>query len=197
MKLLDRIILTIYSIIILVESILAIFLIFGWADIQNIVAIISDILNNHVVYNILFAISIVFIMLSIKAILFYSGSSNEPRENKKQDKLGEGVLLENEDGKLLISKDTIERLANSVVKNFPNIQDAKTKVFIDLKNNIAIVVELQILQNTVIKDLNTNLQASIKETIKNATDLEVNEVNVKIKNIIPVAQNKFEDDEEE
>ena len=197
MKVIDRIILTIYSIIILIESILAIFLIFGWANLQNLVAIISDVLNNHVVYNTVFAVSIVFIILSIKAILFYGGSSNEEKENKKQDKLGEGVLLENEDGKLLISKDTIERLANTTLKNFNNIQDARTKVFIDSKNNIAIVVELQILQNTVIKDFNANLQASIKEAIKSATDLEVNEINVKVKNIIPVAQNKVDDDEEE
>ena len=111
--------------------------------------------------------------------------------------MGEGVLLENEDGKLLISKDTIERLANSVVKNFSNIQDAKTKVLIDSKNHIAIVVELQILQNTVIKDLNTNLQTRIKEVVKQATDLEVNEVNVKIKNIINVPQKPQENEEDE
>lgn len=197
MKVIDRIILTIYSIIVLIESILAIFLIFGWVDIQNIVAIISDILNNHVAYNTVFAISIVFIIMSLKSILFFGGSSNESIENKKQDKLGEGVLLENEDGKLLISKETIERLANSVLGNFSNIQDARTKVFISSKNEIAIVVELQILQNTVIKDLNTNLQNSIKENIKNATDLDVNEINIKVKNIIPVPQNRVEDDEEE
>lgn len=195
MKIIDRIILTIYSIIVLIESILAIFLVFGWVDIQNITEILRDMLNNYVAYNVIFGVSIVFIILSIKAILFYSGSSD--KENRKKDKLGEGVLLENEDGKLLISKDTIERLANNTLRNFENIKDARTKVFIDSKNNIAIVVELQILQNTVIKDLNSNLQSSIKETIKNATDLEVNEINIKVKNIIPVQEKKIEEVEEE
>lgn len=197
MKLLDRIILTIYSIIILIESILSIFLIFGWVDIQNIVELVKDILNNYTTYNILFAISIIFIIFSIKAILFYSESTEEDRKPKKQDKLGEGVLLENDDGKLLISKETIERIANGTIKGFQNIKDARIKVFIDSKNKIAIVIELQIIQNTVIKDLNTNLQTSIKEAIKNATDLDVNEINIKVKNIIPVAENSIEDDEEE
>ena len=202
MKILDRIILSIYSIIMLVESVIAILLVFGWLKIENIVFIIKDVLNNHIAYNTIFGISILFIILSIKAILFGSSTSTrtDNTETKKNTKMGDGVLLENEDGKLLISKDTIERLANSVVKNFSNIQDAKTKVLIDNKNNIAIIVELQILQNTIIKELTANLQSRIKQVIKEATDLDVKEVNVKIKNIINVpvkVEENIEDDEEE
>ena len=132
-------------------------------------------------------------------MFFNSSKSREliEVEDKRKGKMGEGVLLENEDGKLLISKDTIERLANSVVKNFSNIQDARTKVLIDSKNYITIIVELQILQNTIIKDLNANLQSRIKEVVKQATDLEVKEVNIKIKNIINIPQKAEEIGEEE
>lgn len=199
MKVIDRIILSIYSLVILIESIIAILLIFGWAKLESIVYLITDMLNNSVAYNTVFAISILFIILSIKAMFFNGLKSRDTMEidDKRKGKMGEGVLLENEDGKLLISKDTIERLANSVVKNFSNIQDARTRVLIDSKNYITIVVELQILQNTVIKDLNANLQSRIKEVVKQATDLEVNEVNIKIKNIINVPQKPEENDEEE
>lgn len=198
MKIIEKITLSIYSLIILVESIIAILLIFGWAKIETIVYMIQDMLNNYIAYNTIFGISIVFIILSIKAILFGSSTSDkkEEIEPRRNSKMGEGVLIENEDGKLLISKDTIERLANSVVKNFSNIQDARTKVLIDDKNFISIIVELQILQNTVIKELNANLQTRIKQVVKEATDLDVNEVNVKIKNIINVPA-KMEDEEEE
>ena len=197
MKIIDRIILTIFSIIVLTESVLAIFLIFGWVAPQDLVAITTDALNNSTVYNIVFGSSIICIIFAIKAILFSSSYSKTQREAKKQDKIGEGVLLENEDGKLLISKETIERIANGVVEKFSNIKDSKTRVYIDIKNNISIIVELQILQSTVIKDLNSELQMRIKEAIKNATDLDVNEVNIKIKNIIPVPENDIVDDEEE
>lgn len=197
MKIIDKIILRIYSLIMLIESIVLVLLVFGWVKIDSISYIITDMLNNSVAYNIVFAVSIVFIILSIKAMFFsYSDVKQEDSENKKKGKMGEGVLLENENGKLLISKETIERLANGVVKNFTNIQDAKTKVLIDSKNNITIIVELQILQSTVIKDLNANLQTRIKEVIKEATELEVKEVNIKIKNIINV-QPKVEEREEE
>ena len=197
MKIIDKIILNIYSLIILIESIIVILLVFGWAKIETILYIITDMLNNNIAYNILFGISVVFIILSIKAMLF-KGSSDKTDvvETKRKEKMGEGVLIENEDGKLLISKETIERLANSVVKNFDNIQDARTKVIIENKKDITILIELQILQNTVIRELNADLQSKIKEVIKEATELEINEVNIKIKNIINIPQNVEEIEEE-
>ena len=155
-------------------------------------------LNNNIAYNIVFGISVVFIILSIKAMFFKNARDKiDLVETKRKEKMGEGVLLENEDGKLLISKETIERLTNSVVNNFDNIQDARTKVIIDNKNDITILIELQILQNTVIKDLNANLQSRVKEIIKEATELEVNEINIKIKNIINIPQKVEENDEDE
>lgn len=198
MKIIDKIILNIYSLIILIESIIVILLIFGWAKIEAIIYIIKDMLNNNIAYNILFGISVVFIILSIKAMLFKNSRDKvDLVETRRKDKMGEGVLIENEDGKLLISKETIERLANSVVNNYDNIQDARTKVIIYNKNEITILIELQILQNTIIKDLNANLQLRIKDIIKEATELEVKEVNIKIKNIINIPQEIEENDEDE
>ena len=198
MKIIDKIILNIYSLIILIESIIVILLIFGWAKIETIIYIIKDMLNNNIAYNIVFGISVVFIILSIKAMFFKNARDKiDLVETKRKEKMGEGVLLENEDGKLLISKETIDRLTNSVVNNFDNIQDARTKVIIDNKNDITILIELQILQNTVIKDLNANLQSRVKEIIKEATELEVNEINIKIKNIINIPQKVEENDEDE
>lgn len=198
MKIIDKIILNIYSLIILIESIIVILLIFGWAKIEAIIYIIKDMLNNNIAYNILFGISVVFIILSIKAMLFKNSRDKiDLVETRRKDKMGEGVLIENEDGKLLISKETIERLANSVVNNYDNIQDARTKVIIYNKNEITILIELQILQNTIIKDLNANLQLRIKDIIKEATELEVKEVNIKIKNIINIPQKIEENYEDE
>ena len=44
-------------------------------------------------------------------------------------------------------------------------------------------VELFVRPNAVIKDLSVNLQNRIKEAIKKTADLEVKEVNIKIRNI--------------
>ena len=59
----------------------------------------------------------------------------------------------------------------------------------DKDNNLTVYVNLVVRENAVIKELSTNLQNKIKDTIKKASDLEVKEVNIKVKNIEPVKEN--------
>ena len=125
---------------------------------------------------ILLGISIVFILLSIKCIFFDSTS-------KEQIKERQGVLLENESGKLMISKETIENLVNSVALNFQSTEDVTTRVELDKENNVKVYVNLIISSDAVIKDLSANLQTKIKEKVKRATDLEVKEVNITVKKV--------------
>ena len=129
---------------------------------------------------IILGVSVVFILLSIKCIFFDSTSREQMKERQ-------GVLLENESGKLMISKETIENLVNSVALNFQSAEDVTTRVELDRENNVKVYVNLIINSNAVIKDLSANLQAKIKEKIKTATDLEVKEVNITVKK---VAQNE-------
>ena len=46
----------------------------------------------------------------------------------------EGILLENDNGKLLVSRDTIESLTNAVVKSFETAENTMTKVEVDNEN---------------------------------------------------------------
>lgn len=125
--------------------------------------------------------SVIFILLSIKCIFFDSTS-------KEQIKERQGVLLENESGKLMISKETIENLVNSVALNFQSAEDVTTKVELDKENNVKVFVTLIVSQEAIIKDLSANLQNKIKEKIKIATDLEVKEVNITVKKVAPKQQ---------
>ena len=121
-------------------------------------------------------------MLSVKCIFFDASS-------KEQIKERQGVLLENESGKLMISKETIENLVNSVALNFESAEDVITRVELDKENNVTVYVNLIVNPAAIIKDLSANLQNKIKEKIKMATDLEVKEVNITVKK---VAQKKEE-----
>ena len=100
-----------------------------------------------------------------------------------------GILLENSNGKLLITKETIENLVNAVVKGFDSAEDVSTKIELDQENNLKVFVNLSVKENAVIKELSTNLQNKIKEAIKKSSDLEVKEVNIKVKNIEPAKVN--------
>lgn len=96
-----------------------------------------------------------------------------------------GILIENENGKLLISRDTIQNLVSGVVKGFENTQDVTSKVMLTNDNNINIDVTLFVTEEAIIKDLSNKLQLKIKEVIKNSIDIEIKEVNIKVRNIAP------------
>ena len=173
MKILDKIALVIFSCIILILSICTCLIVFGWIDLNSVYTIIKDGLDNSVAVNITLGVSIVLMLLAIKVIFFYS-----------EDEMNDGLKLENADGNLLISKDTIENLVNSVAKGFENTENVTTKIGLDKQNQLVVDVLLYVLPNTVIKEMSVNLQTRIKEVIKSTTDLEVKQVNIKIKNVM-------------
>ena len=176
MKIIERIAVILFSIIILIVSVFSILLLFGWASLDFLNEIIVSVLNNNSVYNTILAIAVICIILSIKCIFF--SSTNKDRQEYKN-----GVLLENEDGKLIISKDTIENLVNSVAKKFEGAAEVHTRVLLDHENGIIVNVTLLVKENAIIKDLSTNIQTKVKETIKKTSDLEVKQINIRVKNI--------------
>lgn len=135
-------------------------------------------LRNDITSKIILAFSIIFILLAIRCI-FFDSSAKEKEEYKN------GILLENENGKLLITKETIENLVNTVVKGFDSAEDVTTRIELDKENNVRVFVNLSVKENAVIKELSANLQSKIKESIKKSSDLDVKEVNIKVKNIEP------------
>ena len=178
MKVIEKITLVLYSNIMLILSIIACLLIFGWVDIDIVGNVVEKCLTTDPASKITLGVSVVFILLSIRCIFFDPTSKEEIRDKQ-------GVLLENENGKLMISKETIENLVDSVARGFENAEEISTRVELDKENNVKIYVNLTISSNAVIKDLSANLQNRIKEKVKKATDLEVKEVNISVKKVAP------------
>ena len=178
MKILEKITLIIYSNIMLILSIILCLLVFGWLDMNVVGNIVKGIITQDTSSKIVLGASVVFILLSIKCIFFDATS-------KAQIKERQGVLLENESGKLMISKETIENLVNSVALNFESAEQVVTRVELDKENNVKVYANLIVNSDVVIKELSANLQSKIKEKIKVATDLEVKEVNITVKKVAP------------
>ena len=179
MKILDRIGLALFSSLMLIISIIVCLMIFGWLSVDLVHELVVMAINDSVSSNIMLGLSIAFILLAIKC-MFFDSSSKQEMDYKN------GILLENSDGKLLITKDTIENLVNSVVKGFDSAENVTTRVELDKENNVTVFVNLSVKENAIIKELSTNLQTKIKTTIKKTSDLEVKEVNIKVKDIEPV-----------
>lgn len=176
MKFLEKLALIIFSIIILVIAVVSCLVVFQVLELSEITSFITEHLQNEIVSRTVVVVSVICILLAIKSLFF-------PVRRKKREEIKSGVLLENQDGRLLISKDTIENLVNSVVKSFPDAMDTQTKIFLDADNNITVFVSLLVREEAIIKQLSSSIQNKIKETVKRNTDLEVKQVNINVKNI--------------
>ena len=184
MKVIEKITLIIYSNIILILSIIACLLIFGWLDIDIVQGLVRSLLLYGTSSKVILGVSIVFILLSLRCIFFDPTSKQELKDKQ-------GILLANDNGKLMISKETIENLVEAVTKEFKVAKDVTSKVEIDKENNVNIFVNLVVGADTVIKDLSADLQAKIKSKVKETTDLEVKEVNINVKKAVPEKNSKM------
>ena len=183
MKIIEKIALIIYSNLVLIISIIACLLIFGWLDIDIVQSLIKTLIISETSSKIILGISILFILLSIRCIFFDPTSKKELKDKQ-------GVLLANDNGKLMISKETIENLVEAVTKEYKMAREVTSRVEVDKENNINIFVNLVIGEDTIIKDLSVNLQNQIKDKVKQTTDLEVKEVNITIKKVVQEKENK-------
>ena len=178
MKILDKIGLVLFSSLILLGGLVVLFAISGWLELDIVLNSVEFIITEEFASKVTFVITVLLILLAVKCIFLNSDSKGT--SNSK-----DGVLLENDNGKLLVTRDTIESLANAVVKNYETAQNAVTKVELDNESNVSIFITLFVYPDAIIKDLTISLQRDIKETIKKSLDLEVKDVNVRIKNITP------------
>lgn len=178
MKFLDKLGLAIFSLITLILSILICLIAFGWIDVSIITVGITNALASQKEMYITIGISVVLVLLSIKCLFF---PSYERRSSKEDDE--EGILLQNDNGKLLITKGTIKNLVNSTVDDFKNIEGSDAEITLDQNNDVYVDLEINVQKETIIKDVSSKLQNRIKEAVKKATDLEIKEINIKVNDV--------------
>ena len=173
MKFLERFTLIIYSFVVLLLSVILSLLIFNWIDFEIVTEMVKALITGDLSSKITLGISIVFILLSIKCMFFDEKSKEKVRETQ-------GILLKNENGQLMISKESIENIVKNTVLGFENIQECNTRIDVNSENQLRITLFLTVNENVVIKELASNLQTKIKEEVKKVSDLDVQEVNVKV-----------------
>ena len=182
MKFLDKLGLVLFSIIIMVLAIVACIVAAGWLELTIVTDYLRYVISNDLPSKITIVVSIVLIIYAMRCIFFNSFT-------KEEQKGKESIFLENENGKLLVSRDTIENITNTVVKNFDSAETVMTKVDFDATNNLSVYITLFVKPETVIKDLAAKLQEDVKKAIKNSIDVDIKSVNIRIKNIITKKEN--------
>lgn len=175
MNLLKEIILTIFSFFLIALATVYSVILLNWADIDFLIDMHNHIMETANVRFVVLAINILIIVFALLAV--FGGPSK--KESKKT-----GVLLENEKGKLLISKETLENLVNSVLKGFENVHMNAIRTELDEESKLNVNISISVGEGIVIKELSNAIQNQVKETIKKASDLEVKNVNISVRGII-------------
>ena len=176
MKFLERFTLIIYSFVVLLLSVILSLLIFNWIDFEIVTEMVKALITGDLSSKITLGISIVFILLSIKCMFFDEKSKEKVRETQ-------GILLKNENGQLLITKETLDNMIKSVVYKFDNIENCTPRISINEQNEISITLQVVLKDDVIIKDLANRLQTKVKEEMKKTSDLDVKNVNIKIINM--------------
>lgn len=173
MKFLERFTLIVYSFIILLISVVLSLLIFNWIDFDVVMEMLKALVTGDLSSKITLGVSIVFILLSIKCMFFDEKSKERVKETQ-------GILLKNENGQLMISKESIDNMVKNAVASFDKVKQCNTKIDVNSENQLRITLFLVVGENVIIKELASSLQKKIKEEVKKISDLEVEEVNVKV-----------------
>ena len=174
MKFLDKLVLKIFSIIILAVTIAIILIMTGIVSPEEIVKPVVSVLDGENSLKIIIGVLAVLMLLAIKGLFFTS----KPESNGK-----EGIVLENTSGKLVISKESLENLIASVTKEVPGADTVASRTILDRNKNLIVYVTAIVSKDVMLKDVSNELQRKIKDAMKRTADLEVKEVNINIKNI--------------
>lgn len=197
MKLVDKVIYFIFSVIILAIVVVMFTVILNIGGVVNpVFNFISNIPNmsftqEQMTYIII--IEILLFIMAIKGILFQS----KLEENK------DAIILENNSGKLIISRKTLENLVKDISNGVQGVENSFARVNVSKDTELIISIDIVVKEGSI-KDITKKLQEDVKISIKKASDLNVAEVNVNIKNIKKInesnnlkAKNNIEESKEE
>ena len=182
MKLVDKVIYFIFSVIILAIVVVMFTVILNIGGIVNpVFNFISNIPNmsftqEQMIYIVI--IEILLFIMAIKGILFQS----KLEENK------DAIILENSSGKLIISRRTLENLVKDISNSVKGVENSSARVNVEKDTDLIISIDIVVKEGSI-KDITKKLQEDVKIAIKKASDLNVSEVNVNIKNIKKMNEN--------
>ncbi len=173
MKLLDKLISFIFSVVVLILAIAVIMVCLEYISVDKVYAIFDEYVFKDSVKEISFITAICAVLGALKTTIFNA-------DFKKKGK--EPILVETNHGVVEISQDTIDNTVRNTAYTFPEVKDVQARM-IKKNKGIKIYVMISVLVNTNIRELTAKLQEKIGEVIDATTGVKVLSINIKVKNI--------------
>ena len=171
MKFLEKVAFVLFSNLILVLSIFIILMLSGWLNPIAPTWFLTKIAESQVATNVTVGVCVVLILLAMKCIFFSSSTGSDDEEN-----LDNGILLENADGKLFITKETIKNIALNVICGFEGAIDPKVELEMDKQNQVKMSVIITAKELSAINQLSKNIQVKVKEVEISVNPQDINNV---------------------
>ena len=175
MRALDRLISFIFSVIMLMVSVVLILVGVGVVEPQMLI----DMLNEHVfvkdviasnMFNAVTITGLVLLLASLKTTIFLSLF-------KVKDKAP--ILVKTQNGEVEIAQETIISTVKNVAVSFDNIKDVQATMQ-KRKKGVVIYAMGLVYANTNIRETIEEMQRQVKEMVKNTTCVHVLDVNIKV-----------------
>ena len=174
MKLVDRLINFIFSLAILVLSVVILLVAFNVIDSEYINGIINDYVWNENNKLIVIVVSAVVLLAGLKTTIFLS-------DFRKKKKIP--ILVSSENGNIQIAGETIESTAKAVACSHDEVKDVNVKM-VNKNKGVDIYMSILVVQDTNIRTLTCKIQEEVKEKIHETTGVLVLNTDIKVKNIV-------------
>lgn len=184
----EKVVSIIFSAIIIILSIFIMLIMGKVIPADFAVNITQAIAEGSFLSKVAFILALALFILALREIVYGEKISSEGKE---------GLVLENDSGKLIISKESLENLIAGVGKEVAGTESVSSRTYIDSEKNVTVDVNVVVGRDIVIKEISTELQRKVKAALKQTADLDVKYVNIKIKNISNKKAKKPVTEEEE
>lgn len=174
MKIVDRLILALYSLSIGLISLIIMILPFNMSRIFNIrdgIAFLQSMGGNY--YYTL--ISLIFFTVSIRFLL----SGIIGTRDKKDESF---LVMRNEYGEIVIYSHTIVGIVQSIAGEFTGIRNISTRVNL-VNGEIEVFMKGEVLPEINIPEITKDLQRKVKKSLEDTTGAMVGEIKVEINNV--------------
>lgn len=174
MKWLDRLINFIFSLVILVISVVVLLALFNYIDYTYVNSLINDYLWGADYRLIVIITTCIVLLAALKTTIFLS-------DFKKKRKIP--ILVSTENGVIQIASETIESTAKAVAISHEEVRDVNVKM-VNKNKGVDVYMSLLVIQDTNIRTITKQIQDEVKEKVHETTGVLVLNTDIKVKNII-------------
>ncbi len=181
MKLLDRILLTMYTFVILLLSVVLLGISLRLLSLEAVIDTISALRYGWPFALIAFSVALIFFVLSLRLLM----------ANFLRDKPTSTLLKATELGTIRVSVNTLDTLAQKAVRVFNEVKDVKSLI-VPEPDGVRIQLKVTIMPDVNMPELTQSLQQKVKEYVENVSGITVKEVRIYVDNLSTGQRNRVE-----